>query len=304
MSEGTQRWDRLCCDYLAWLGSVRNLSAHTVRAYGVDLESFGMWCAREGINPLVASDRRLRGYLTYMVRSRYADKTINRRLSSLRGMYAWLERRGEVATAAFATVPGRKQRKALPRAMRDDEVAKLIESCDESTPDGLRDAAFVEVLYATGARISEVAGLRAVDIDFAQGQVRLFGKGSKERIVPLHDRALEAVTRYLEKARPGLAGRKRGTPTDALFVSTRGNAMSADALRSAFKRMEAAAGLEVRYSPHAVRHAYATELLDGGANLKAVQELLGHESLATTQIYTHLSVERLKEATQLAHPRA
>ena len=286
MSEGTQRWDLLVADYLAWLSGVRNLSAHTVRAYGTDLESFGRWCAREGIDPLTATDRRLRGYLAYLVRSRRAA------------------RRGEVVTSAFAGVPGRKQRKSLPRAMHDAEVEALIEACDTTTPVGLRDAALVELLYATGARISEVAALHARDVDFEQGQVRLFGKGGKERVVPLYDRALQAVSCYIEQGRADLLAHAKGERPDALFVSTRGNAMTADSLRVAFMRLVSASGVDVRYSPHAVRHAYATELLDGGANLKAVQELLGHESLATTQIYTHLSVERLKEATRLAHPRA
>ncbi|MBR3314930.1 MAG: tyrosine recombinase XerC [Atopobiaceae bacterium] len=305
MSESDAGWWQLSEEFCAWLANVRNLSEHTVRAYRCDLDSFGDWCAAQGIDPLRATDRRLRGYLAHMVRSGYADKTINRHLSALRSMYRWLERRGKVASAAFASVPGRKQKKTLPRTMTDEDLARLLSVCDAETPEGKRDAALIETLYATGARISEVAGLVPADIDAAQGQIRLFGKGGKERVVPVYQQALVCLDDYLAHARPTLVARgKAGTRVEALFVSTRGNAMSADALRAQFSKLLAVAGLDARLSPHSVRHTYATELLNGGADLKTVQELLGHESLATTQIYTHLSVERLKEATKLAHPRA
>ena len=168
---------------------------------------------------------------------------------------------------------------------------------------GLRDRALLELLYATGARISEMAGLRVADLDLAGAQARLFGKGSKERIVPVYDSALEWAGRYLREGRPELAARSR-EPRDELFLSTRGNAMSADALRTVFERRVALAGLDPALTPHAMRHTYATELLGGGADLRSVQELLGHESLSTTQVYTHLSVERLREAAARAHPRA
>ena len=305
MSDLTERWEKLTGDYLDWLAKVRNLSPHTVRAYACDLESFGRWCELAGVNPLESNARRLKGYLVYLVKAGYADKTINRHLSALRKVYEWLERHGEVPSAAFSGVPGRKQKRGLPRTMSDDEVDKLISVCDDSTADGLRDAAFIETLYATGARISEIAALEFDDIDTTEGQVCLFGKGSKERIVPLYDRAILSIARYVSRARPELVAKKKaGPPAKALFVSTRGNDMSADALRARFERHVREAGLDVALSPHAVRHTYATELLGGGADLKTVQELLGHESMATTQIYTHLSVDRLKDATRLAHPRA
>ncbi len=305
MSEGIENWDRLVDEYTMWLSSVRNLSAHTVRAYRSDLESFGRWCAREGIDPLVADDRRLRGYLTYLVRSKYPDKTINRRLSALRRAYEWLERRGEVSMSVFATLPGRSQKKALPRTLPDAEIMSIVETCDLSLPEGVRDAALIETLYATGARISELAGLVPSAVNFELGQVILYGKGRKERIVPLYKRALDALRSYVDKARPKLVARRKKDPVaDGLFVSSRGNSMSADALRAAFTHHAELAGIPKGVGPHAVRHSFATELLNGGADLRTVQELLGHESLATTQIYTHLSVERLKAATRLAHPRS
>ena len=166
---------------------------------------------------------------------------------------------------------------------------------------GLRDRTFLELLFASGARISEAAGLKTGDVDFASATVRLFGKGSKERIVPLYRLALELVARYLEQARPRLVGECR---TDALFVSARGRAMSADSLRKAFKKRAAQAGLDPALHPHDLRHAFATDLVEGGADLRSVQEMLGHASLSTTQIYTHLSLEHMKDVYMRAHPRS
>lgn len=290
--------------FLAFLSDVKRLSAHTVRAYETDLHAFLDWCQREGVQPLRATRRHMRGYLAYLSASGYADKTVNRRISSLRSFYTWIEREGLGTAEATASLKGRRLSKNLPTTMTDDDVAKLVATCDESTAEGVRDRAFLELLYATGARISEVAGLHVKDVDYAQRQVRLFGKRSKERIVPLYDVALDALRTYIEGARPQLlAACHAPCLPDALFVSTRGNAMSAEALRRRFTRQKKLAGLDASLTPHAMRHTFATELLSGGADLRAVQELLGHESLATTQIYTHLSVERLKDATRQAHPR-
>lgn len=290
--------------YLAYLKDVRGLSAHTVRAYATDLNSFLLWCEREGVAPLASSRRTMRAYLSYLVASDYAERSVNRRISALRSFFGWIERSGEGSAQAVATLKSRKRSKELPKTMTDDEMQRLIESCDASTPEGMRDRTLFELLYASGARISEAAGLKPSSIDFEQGQVRLFGKRSKERIVPLYDQALLSLAQYLREARPQLvAMRKAGAPADGLFVSSRGNNMSADALRRRFSEQKKVAGIKGDLTPHSVRHTFATELLSGGADLKAVQELLGHESLATTQIYTHLSIDRLKDATKQAHPR-
>ena len=311
MSEGTESRQaasreahELAEQYLAFLADVRRVSPQSVRAYESDLRAFLGWCEREGITPLEATRRHMRSYLAYMKSSGYADKTINRRVSSLRTFYAWIEREGRGSAEATAAMKGRKLSKTLPKTMTDDDMRRLIATCDATNVEGMRDLALFELLYATGARISEAAGLVVDDVDFDQGQVRLFGKRAKERIVPLYDRALEALRTYLLKARPELAAAcKRPEGPTALFVSTRGNNMSAEALRRRFVEHKKLAGLDPALTPHTVRHTFATELLNGGADLKAVQELLGHESLATTQIYTHLSIDRLKAATRQAHPR-
>lgn len=291
-------------DYLAYLGGVRNMSANTVRAYRTDLEAYLAWLEREGVAGRTVSHWRLRRYLADLTRAGYTPRTVNRHLSALRGLYKWLVGEERITTDAAAAIASPKLARTLPHTLSDSDVRRLVEVCDVDSVEGVRDRALVELLYASGARISEVARLDVGDIDFAQAQVRLFGKGSKERVVPLYRTALEALTRYLATSRPALAGRRKSRPaTAALFVSTRGNRMSADALRTRFERLVRLAGIDAEATPHAMRHTYATELLSGGADLRSVQELLGHESLSTTQIYTHLSVERLKEATRQAHPR-
>ena len=294
----------LADEFVCMLRDVRKLSPHTVIAYQGDLEEFLLWCEREGVRPLSITHRRLRTYLSHMVAAGYADKTVNRRLSSLRTFYRWLEREGVVDAGVTSSLIGRKAPKTLPKTMSDADAARLIESCDTTTAEGVRDQAFLELLYATGARISEMASAVPEDLSFEEAQLRILGKGSKERIVPVHERALEAGRHYMLHARPELLSHKKGgEPARTIFVSVRGNAMTAAALRARFERQVRIAGIDASLTPHAMRHTFATELLTGGADLKAVQELLGHESLATTQIYTHLSVERLKDIARQAHPR-
>ncbi|MBQ9059357.1 MAG: tyrosine recombinase XerC [Atopobiaceae bacterium] len=296
------RFEALSGEFVAQLEDVRNLSAHSVRAYRHDLDDFMSWCRRSKVNPFELTHRQLRSYLADLRQAAYSTKTINRRLSALRGIYAWLDKKGEATSAAALATSGPKISRQLPTTLSDAEYRKLIDTCSGSTATDVRDRALLEFLYATGARISEVSRLNLTDVDYRQGQVRLFGKGSKERIVPIYDVALKALKDYVTHARPELvAGADKSQA--ALFVSTRANRMSPDALRKRFEFWVRMAGMSPAITPHAARHSYATELLSGGADLRSVQELLGHESLSTTQIYTHLSVERLKEATRLAHPR-
>lgn len=299
-----ERFEGDVARFVAYLRGVRNLSQNSVRGYETDLAAFCGWARREGVVGYDVSHRALRRYLAELTRAGYSTRTVNRHLSAIRGLYKWLVSQGITQKDAAAALASPKIAKTLPRTMGDPDVDELLATCDMTSVEGLRDAAFLELLYATGARISEISRLDAGDIDFGQAQVTLFGKGSKERVVPIYQRALSVVDDYLMCSRPALAAkRKRGEPTRALFVSTRGNRMSADALRTCFERHATQAGLDGGITPHAMRHTYATELLSGGADLRSVQELLGHESLATTQIYTHLSIERLKEATRQAHPR-
>ncbi len=305
-SENNLSFEDCAQGFLESLGSIRRLSPNTLRAYECDLEAFGSWLERTGFDAFSLTHAQLRSYLGELSRAGYSPRTVSRHLSALRGLYKWMSEHGVDANAAVAVVSSPKISRNLPKTLDDQEVEKILSTCNMDDPCGLRDAAFIEFMYATGARISEVAGLKLGDVDFGQGQARLFGKGSKERLVMLYPQALEVLQRYLDKARPALlAKRSQDGPTiDAVFLSVRGNAMSADSLRKAFEKHARAAGLDAQVTPHAVRHTFATELLDGGADLRSVQELLGHASLSTTQIYTHVSVERLKQAARSAHPRS
>lgn len=287
--------------YLAHLRRSGTLSENTLRAYSEDIRALCRWLDGHGLCVSDLDHARLRSYLGDLVRAGYSERTVNRRLSCTRGLLLWLSREGVAVGSGVGAIAGRKLPSRLPRTMSDADAARLIDSCDE-TPKGVRDRALLELLYATGARISEASALDVRDVDLAQGQARLFGKGSKERIVPLYHSAAQAVEEYLEVSRPRLL--RPGGEKDALFLSSSGRRMSAAALRDAFEAHVAAAGLDPALTPHAMRHTFATELLGGGADLRSVQELLGHESLSTTQIYTHLSVEGLKDAARLAHPRS
>ena len=288
--------------FLRHIGGVERLSDNTVRAYSGDLQSYLDWVKRRQVDPFHVTHAELRGYLAEMSRARYSAATMNRRLSSVRDLYRWLVEEGVTTEDAAAAIVSPKRAKTLPRTLTEDEAERLLEACDGRDARDVRDRAFLELLYATGARISEVSKLDVRDVDLNQGQVRLEGKGSKTRIVPIYDLAAERVRSYVLEARPGLAA-KGNTREEALFISTRGNRMSADALRTVFERRAVAAGIDRPVTPHAMRHTFATELLSGGADLRSVQTLRGHADLSTTQIYTHLTIDRMKAAARQAHPR-
>lgn len=287
--------------YCVERASVRGDSVHTVRGYRNDLLDFGRWAARHGIVPLDVTYRQIRSYLGEQNQAGYARRTINRRLSSLRGFFRWLNVTGRVSGDPVGVVSGPKLSKGLPRFIPASDMARILNVHHSSSePEGMRNQAILEFLYASGARISEASGLLASDVDFSSRQVRVMGKGSKERIVPLHDLAVSSMRTYAEHARPQLLG---SGSCPCFFVSSRGRAMSTDALRKMFKRTLASAGVDGTYTPHDMRHTFATDLLDGGADLRSVQEMLGHASLSTTQIYTHVSSERLRSVHHAAHPR-
>lgn len=297
--------------YVESLRVERGYSEHTIRNYCNDLDAFVRWCARRDVDPLSTTHRELRAYLGEMDAAQYARRTVNRRLSSLRGFYRWMSLVGALDIDPAEALVGPKIGQHLPHVLKQDDMDKLLAvhgpigfdgQPREQTPADMRDQALLEFLYACGARISEAAGLCIGDVDFQQGLVRLFGKGRKERIVPLHNLCVDAMKAYVRDARPQLLEDKK--PTDRFFISNRGNPMSADAMRVRFKATVRAAGLDDNLSPHDMRHTFATDLLDGNADLRSVQEMLGHASLSTTQVYTHLSTARLKDAHHQAHPRA
>ena len=288
----------------------RNASAHTRRAYRVDLLDYARWAKRSGLDALFLSHRQLRRYLAELDAARYARKTVNRRLSALRSFFAWLNVTGRIDADPASALQGPKQPKSLPHTIRPADMEKLLSvygpkgtegEDDGRTPVELRNAALLEFLYACGARVSEAACLKMANVDFGRGQAKVFGKGAKERLVPLHDTAVAALRDYATRGRPALLN---GSASEFFFVSSRGNGMSTDAIRKMFKAALRDAGLDESLSPHAMRHTFATDVLDGGADLRSVQEMLGHASLSTTQIYTHLTPHRLQQVHSQAHPRA
>lgn len=297
--------------FLSYLARVRNYSPNTAAAYAQDLDCFLIWASNCGIDVLQATHRDFRRFLSSLSGAGYAKTTVNRRLSAVRSFYSWLVREGVIESNPASVVSSPKLPKPLPHVLSQEDVEKLLKCADSSTPAGALDAALVELLYASGARIGEVASLDVDRIDFSDKSVRLFGKGSKERIVPLYPAALHALDAYLAHARPVLLANHKGGLTAeeaadaqrALFINARGARMSERSLRARFEKLLAQAGLAGMATPHTMRHTFATEVLDGGADLRSVQEMLGHASLSTTQIYTHLTPERLREVSLQAHPR-
>lgn len=293
--------------FIAYIEQVEGLSPQTVRAYRSHLQSFDNWCDAAGIDGLEVSAYELRRYLAAMHERDYAPRTLAAHLSAIKAFFRWLTIQDTASADPAAALAAPKLPDTLPSVLTDSQVKALFSAPDTSKASGVRDAMMLELFIATGARISELAQLKVHDIDIRQSTARLFGKGSKERIVPLYRRALEAIETYLETARPELLAsgseNSRTYQTDRLFISDRGKPMDAAALRRRFDRLARAAGLPSGITPHTMRHTFATELLDGGADLRSVQELLGHSSLSTTQIYTHLTPDRLKAALHQAHPR-
>jgi len=287
--------------FLVHLSVERGVSPHTARAYSADLARYLEWAERSSVDPIRLSHRQMRSYLAEMDRAKYARRTIARRLSSIRTFFAFLHTQGVVSSDPSAVLTTPKVPSRLPKILETDAVSLMLEAPDTSTPAGLRDKAVLELLYATGARVSEVAGLRLGDVDLAQAQLTLMGKGSKQRIVPMHRIATESVRAYLLAGRPSFAGQ---SSSDWVFLSARGRQYSADAIRRMFKRYLSLTGTAGTLSPHAMRHTFATHLLNAGADLRTVQELLGHVALSTTQIYTHLSTQRLQDVHRSSHPRA
>jgi integrase/recombinase XerD len=287
--------------FLEHLAVERGASPNTVRAYSADLGRYLDWARRSEIDPIRLTHRQMRSYLGELDRAGYAKRTIARRLSAVRSLFAYLVAEGLASSDPSSVLATPKTPSRLPRIVSNDVLEALLSAPDLSTPSGLRDSAILELLYATGARVSEIAGLSLGAVDLAQRQLTLMGKGSKERLVPMHALAGDKLRRYIAEGRPRMLRRHEH---EFVFVSTRGLPLTADAIRRLFKRYLTQVGAARSLSPHAMRHTFATHLVEGGADLRTVQELLGHVALSTTQIYTHLSMKRLQDVHRNSHPRA
>ncbi len=276
------------------------LAANTLAAYRRDLEGLGTWLAQHaGASLIAASDADLAGYFAASFASSRTS-TANRRLASLRRFYRWALRERLIDTDPTLQLAPAKSLPPFPSTLSESQVEALLAAPDTDTMLGLRDRAMLELLYATGLRVSELVGLKLIELGLNEGLVRVMGKGSKERIVPLGEEARAWLQRYLGHARPALLA---GRAADALFVTQRAHAMTRQRFWALIKRYALAAGIHAPLSPHGLRHAFATHLLNHGADLRVVQMLLGHADISTTQIYTHVARERLQALHARHHPR-
>lgn len=295
-------------DSLAWIERFadavwmeRGLSENTLSSYQSDLRHCARWLEARHATPLVAASReKLLDYLAAAVGQGVQPRTSARRLSALRQFFRWLLREKQVPIDPTAQIESPRLGRPLPKTLTEREVEALLAAPDVDTPEGLRDRAMLETLYATGLRVSELVNLGPQQVNLAQGVLRVIGKGGKERLVPLGDEAAVWLRRFVRDARPVLLDER---PAEALFPTRRGGPMTRQAFWYRIKKHALAAGIDRTLSPHTVRHAFATHLVNHGADLRVVQLLLGHSSLSTTQIYTHVARERLQALHRQHHPR-
>jgi integrase/recombinase XerD len=304
--QDTRRFEHLVLDYLAYLEFERGLSRNTLEAYRSDLLQYGRFLDERGVSAVDAEALDVSDFLTHLATNGGGGKpaspaTIHRKAACLRSFYRHLRREGVRESDPTATLSAPRRNRKLPNVLTRGEVDKLLAQPRGVEPSALRDRALLELMYACGLRASEAIGLEVADVDLDEGVLRARGKGSKERIVPVGQEAVKTVRHYLERGRPALV---KGRPEAHLFVNFRGGSLTRQGLYKIVRRHAASAGLADRMSPHTLRHTFATHLLAGGCDLRSVQEMLGHADVSTTQLYTHLSSERLKDVYFKAHPRA
>ena len=313
-----RRFEHLVLDFLAYLEFERGLSRNTLDAYRTDLLQFGRFLAERDLSALDAKPSDVADFLEALAkggavgnagsapggaapRPPASPATIHRKSACLRSFYRHLRRDGLLDTDPTATLSTPRRSRKLPHVLTRGEIETLLSQPRGTEPVALRDRALLELMYACGLRASEAIGLELMDVDIQEGVLRARGKGSKERLVPIGQAALRALGMYLERGRPALV---KGAPEAHLFVNFRGGQLTRQGLYKIVRRHAVTAGLADRMSPHTLRHTFATHLLAGGCDLRSVQEMLGHADVSTTQLYTHLSSERLKDVYFRAHPRA
>ncbi len=287
---------------MKYLEVERNASPYTVRNYTTDLLGFFQFLKAKGIDSLKEVDRHtLRDYLSHLMEKGFVKASIARKLSAIRSFYRYLQREEIISTSPVATTSSPKLDKRLPSFLSIEEMNRLLEAPDLSTPQGLRDRALLELLYASGLRVSELVSLNLEGVNLDTNEIRVWGKGAKERMVLMGQPAARTLTAYLNQGRPELLGKKR---SNALLLNRYGKRLIERRVQRILEKYTNIAGIGKRVYPHMLRHTFATHLLDGGADLRVVQELLGHASLSSTQIYTHVSKSQAKKVYLLAHPMA
>jgi integrase/recombinase XerD len=293
-------------DFLAYLEFERGLSRNTLEAYRSDLLQFGRFLLERDVSALEATSADVADFLSALAtgndgHAAASAATIHRKAACLRSFYRHLRREGMLDSDPTAALSAPRRGRRLPHVLTRDEVNRLLAEADSTEPAGLRDRALLETMYACGLRASETIGLELADLDLEEQVLRARGKGSKERVVPVGRQAVQALRIYLTNGRPHIVGAR---PETHVFVNFRGGPLTRQGLYKIVRRHAMRAGLEDRMSPHTLRHTFATHLLTGGCDLRSVQEMLGHADVATTQLYTHLTSQRLKDVYFKAHPRA
>jgi integrase/recombinase XerC/integrase/recombinase XerD len=279
----------------------RGAADRTRRAYGTDAAELAAWATANGLTPQQVDYKVLRRWAARLSQKGAAPRTMARKLASLRGLFRSLLEHGEVASNPADLLPAPRLPQSLPKTLKPDDIARLLEKIPASTPLEQRDRALFELAYSSGLRAEELVDLDVNSINFDQEQVRVEGKGAKTRFVPTGEPALRSIATYLERARPALSG---ADPEPALFLSKSGKRLSTSDVRRRLRVWARHASTQTGVHPHALRHSFATHLLEGGADLRAIQEMLGHASISTTQVYTRVESARLRAAYAKSHPRA
>jgi integrase/recombinase XerC len=291
--------------FLTYLRVERNASELTIKSYHEDLAALVEYLTGDEArppSPASVTPAELRGYVAAMHEADYSKATIARRLASLRSFFRFGQREGWAATNPAKTLRNPRRGQRLPHCLSSDEIARLLEAPPATEPMGLRDRAILETMYSAGLRVSELVGLVDGDLDLASGVVRVRGKGRRERWAPIGSYAARALGRWMKVRK--LAGETRAGPKTPVFTNRFGRKLTTRSIGRMLEKYLAQTGLDGRTTPHTLRHSFATHLLDRGADIRSVQELLGHKSLITTQIYTHVSTASLRAAYERAHPRA
>ncbi|MFA4991072.1 MAG: tyrosine recombinase XerC [Candidatus Omnitrophota bacterium] len=289
--------DRYIHKFIIYLQIEKNYSKHTVTNYQIDLKEFGDSIKDKPLEGVTHVDVRL--FLARLKEKNFSKSSVARKMACLRSFFKFLYRDGHIKSNPAAGLSTPKLDKKLPLFLNASDAVKLLESPDPSDDTGLRDRAILETLYSSGIRVSELVGLDKDDIDFISGVLKVYGKGKKERLVPIGDKALRAIRDYLEKSKTADMTEKK-----PVFLNKSKRRMSDRAVRRVVEKYIHKTALNEKVSPHTLRHSFATHMLDRGADLRSVQELLGHANLSTTQIYTHVTTERIKSIYDKVHPRA
>ncbi|NGP44136.1 tyrosine recombinase XerC [Bacillaceae bacterium SIJ1] len=299
-----QTYDKHKEQFLKYLRVEKLYSAHTLQSYQRDIEQFVHHLEQQQFTHFAAvSHADVRRYLSYLYRQRYARKTVARKVSALRSLYHYLMKEAYVEENPFVLSQIPKAERKLPQFLYEKELNQLFLVSDQTSNLGQRNQALLELMYATGIRVSECTSIRLQDVDFSVDAVLVRGKGKKERFVPFGSFAHAALRLYIEEGRVQLL-KKSSQTTDALFLNHRGGALSERSVREVLNKLVKDASLHIHISPHTLRHTFATHMLNEGADLRSVQELLGHENLSTTQMYTHVTKDRLRHVYMNTHPRA